>query len=139
MKCLKCKKPFAVGPDQLCADCAPKPPMKTGIELIAAERERQITAEGYTAAHDDRHSPNDLLYAAWAYIEAAIHIGHGQNVMAAMCVDPEYYPWKDGSFKPSHVLNENLKKAGALIAAAMDHDIRHNDPGVASAPHDSDS
>jgi hypothetical protein len=23
MKCLKCQKPFAVGPDQLCADCSP--------------------------------------------------------------------------------------------------------------------
>ncbi|HYK55029.1 MAG TPA: hypothetical protein VEV15_01015, partial [Flavisolibacter sp.] len=30
--------------------------MKTGIELIAAERQRQIEKEGYTAKHDTEHS-----------------------------------------------------------------------------------
>jgi hypothetical protein len=29
--------------------------MKSGIELIAAERQRQIEVEGWTASHDDNY------------------------------------------------------------------------------------
>jgi hypothetical protein len=100
--------------------------MNTGIEMIAAERERQITAEGYTAAHDDEQHPNELLHAAMAYLQAAIHIGDGENVMSAMAKTPDYWPWMSCEFRPSYVPNHNLRQAGALIAAAMDYHIRHN-------------
>ena len=44
--------------------------MKTGIELISAERERQITQEGWTPEHDDRHDIGELCSAANAYLFA---------------------------------------------------------------------
>lgn len=39
----------------------------TGIELMAAERKRQIESEGWTAEHDDEHSDGELARAAVCY------------------------------------------------------------------------
>lgn len=39
----------------------------TGVSLIAAERERQVTAEGWTPAHDDKHTDDELAIAAVIY------------------------------------------------------------------------
>ncbi len=41
--------------------------MKTGIELIAEEREWQISAMGWTADHDDTHTEEEMVSAAVAY------------------------------------------------------------------------
>jgi hypothetical protein len=38
--------------------------MKTGMELIADERKRQIDQEGWTAEHDDGHDGRELARAA---------------------------------------------------------------------------
>ena len=38
-----------------------------GIELIAAERQRQITEKGYTADHDEHHCDGELALAAVCY------------------------------------------------------------------------
>jgi hypothetical protein len=40
----------------------------TGSELIAAERERQVSAEGWTPEHDDEHSGGEMMSAAQDYI-----------------------------------------------------------------------
>ena len=40
---------------------------KTGIELIADERKRQIEVEGWTAEHDAEHYESELAYAAAVY------------------------------------------------------------------------
>lgn len=39
----------------------------TGIDLIAAERRRQVEVEGYDAAHDDAHTEHQLAWAAACY------------------------------------------------------------------------
>ena len=39
----------------------------TGIELIAMERDRQKTAEGYTVEHDLDHQDDTLAMAAAVY------------------------------------------------------------------------
>ncbi len=41
--------------------------MKTGIELIAQERQRQVSEEGWTAEHDDGHTDQELARAASCY------------------------------------------------------------------------
>ena len=41
--------------------------MKTGIDLIAEERQRQISVEGWTPQHDDTHTDNSLAKAAACY------------------------------------------------------------------------
>lgn len=44
--------------------------MATGAELITAERERQIKAEGWTQEHDAAWTNNELAIAAAAYATA---------------------------------------------------------------------
>ena len=92
--------------------------MKTGIELIAAERERQITAEGWSDAHDDEHGQAEMNKAANAYLVA----GYLTTVSGGHHHDdcPDYWPWDESWWKPSEDPIRNLVKAGALIAAELD-------------------
>ena len=43
----------------------------SGVELIAAERKRQKSKEGYDAARDDEHHDEELAKAAVCYIAHA--------------------------------------------------------------------
>lgn len=88
---------------------------KTGVELIAEERQRQIEVEGWTAEHDSRHKSGDLEVAAMCY-----------------ACPPKYRPflsptlwfkrigWDPKWWKPGERIRE-LQKSGALIAAAIDN------------------
>lgn len=89
--------------------------MKTGIELIAEERQRQIEVEGYTAEHDMKHSSDDFAGAATAYAYPPAWTYPGADIRA------EEWPFDEESYKPSPDNREReLIKAGALIAAAID-------------------
>ena len=85
--------------------------MKTGIELIAEERIRQIEVEGHTIEDDMRYNNAPAIAAA--------------GVAYAMAFSGDYYdvshvwPWKKEMFKPAGSFRD-LVKAGALIAAAID-------------------
>lgn len=96
--------------------------MKTGIELIAEERQRQIEVEGWTPQHDDEHSKGELANAAAVY--AIDPMGGDASSMIK-----NLWPWDKSWLKIS--CNENtednpsgrirdLQKAGALIAAEID-------------------
>ena len=91
-------------------------PSKTGIELIALERERQITKEGFTSAHDDLNDNKEMLFAAGCYVRHAI----GDRGFTGE------WPWDPEWFKPSSDPIRDLSKAGALIAAEIDRLIRLN-------------
>jgi hypothetical protein len=91
--------------------------MKTGIELIAEERDRQISQEGWTPEHDNQHDGFELADAAAAY---ALHAS-GEFSLAR-----RHWPFDDG-FKPSDDPTRNLVKAGALIAAEIDRLARLRD------------
>jgi hypothetical protein len=99
---------------------------KTGAELIAAERQRQVTEEGYTAEHDIGHV-DELLQAAKCYAETArFHLRHPEawQWQSPVPVDDDtgqrYWPWNDEEWKPGIDPVRMLEKAGALIAAAID-------------------
>jgi hypothetical protein len=81
-----------------------------GIEIIAAERQRQIEQEGWSAEHDDEHREGELGKAAACYAQPP-EIG-------VRCQD---WPWDRKWWKPtpSDRIRE-LAKAGALIAAEID-------------------
>lgn len=51
--------------------------MSTGADLIAAERRRQMTAEGWTPEHDDAHDGEALALAAATYATPAPHRRNG--------------------------------------------------------------
>lgn len=117
--------------------------MKTGIELIAEERQRQINVKGYNRDHDLCHDVEEFLGAAVSY--AIPHTGRPiRDVTDDLDCQPPYaviidYPSEDGSIHkmrllpppmwpwdwqywhptPSDRIRE-LAKAGALIAAAID-------------------
>jgi hypothetical protein len=106
--------------------------VKTGIELIAAERERQITVEGRTPKHDDEHRLGELSQAGACYADIAGALMHGASVKDIRdyycdCTGPNpQWPFEDETWKPSQDPLRNLVKAGALIAAEIDRLSRQN-------------
>lgn len=88
--------------------------MSKGIELIAAERQRQIDKEGWTAEHDQEHTKEELAIAAACY---AIP----DDFRKIVIVTPEMWPWNPDWWKPTpNDRIRELTKAGALIAAEID-------------------
>lgn len=96
----------------------------TGIELIAAERQRQIDAEGYDTTHDDAHDKGELHLAATCYLR----IIRGVSVTNVFEND---WPFDINHLKPfkSHTgLDcaaevDSMRcrvKAGALVSAEID-------------------
>lgn len=93
----------------------------TGADLIAAERERQVTEEGYTAEHDEGHA-YQLAYAARVYAaQATVNIAEGtSDAMPHGWARFEGWPWAERYWKPTGDPVRDLVKAGALVAAAID-------------------
>lgn len=89
----------------------------TGIDLIAAERQRQIDVEGWTPAHDDHHREGEMTRSAICYADYAIGRVLGAPHLAHL---PTRWPWSADWWKPSVDPVRNLVKAGALIAAEID-------------------
>ncbi len=112
--------------------------MKTGIELIREERERQVKVEGWDALHDSQHDKGELalvgaLYATPVPLFKKIDGGEDGGVCF---IDP--WPWfdeenydryNDGGVnhrvkawdkRKKHPRLRQLVIAGALIAAEID-------------------
>ncbi len=111
--------------------------MKSGIEYIAEERQRQVSEEGWTKEHDDKHTDRSLAMAAALYAtpERLYRVNVREYVITAK--DP--WPWHDliepprgGHFisipawdkRIKHSEFRRLQIAGALIAAELDRKIR---------------
>lgn len=113
---------------------------KTGAELIAAERQRQIESEGWTPDHDDEHDNGELAYAGAAY---AVNYANNQwkldevnGLEKYQSQEPdENWPeaWGERYWKPKDRIRD-LVRAGAFLAAEIDRLQRQ-----ASVPHDSDA
>jgi hypothetical protein len=82
-----------------------------GVALIAAERRRQIEAEGWTPEHDDEHNDGAMALAAATYALPVKHRGDPDY--------PRFWPWEISWWKPGDRIRE-LTKAGALIAAEIE-------------------
>ena len=106
----------------------------TGVELIAAERERQIAKEGWTAEHDAEHERGEMALAAACYA-APVPIHAKMLVRDPRCncrsvdecrhpdlerwMDP--WPWdEEWDKRKQHDRLRQLTIAGALIAAELD-------------------
>lgn len=90
---------------------------KDGSALIADERARQITQEGWTPEHDDGHSNGDLAVAAACYAAPGGQL-RGEEIR-------EQWPWENAWWKPTpNDRVRELVKAGALIAAEIDRLLR---------------
>lgn len=96
--------------------------MKTGIELIAEERKRQIESEGWTPEHDAQHNKGEIINAAACYLEQGGAVQYGGKPHPMIL---SLWPWGYKWWKPSQDPVRNLVKAGALIAAEIDR-IQHS-------------
>lgn len=84
------------------------------INEIAEERERQISEEGWTAAHDDAHTPRKGRGDVGPLAEAASCYIHGSTGVLDL-----HWPWGRDWWKPV-TYRRNLVKAAALIVAELE-------------------
>jgi hypothetical protein len=109
---------------------------KTGIELIAEERNRQVEEEGYTLEHDDEHEDGEIAKAAACYAAPEPIYEKRETAVGTLIADP--FPWGHwvsgrsvedrDSFVPhtTYMVKQNKSRlrqltiAGALIAAEID-------------------
>jgi hypothetical protein len=106
--------------DRFLESCASR-----GVKLIAQERIRHISEEGWTPAHDDSHSHEEMALAAATY---AVPEYVRQTTLAKTFsyMEPKrilryLWPWDMKWWKPTpHNRERELVKAGALIAAEID-------------------
>lgn len=93
----------------------------SGIERIAAERRRQVEAEGWSPEHDDDHDNFELSRAACCYGQMGAG-GPYSNPTPGQ--PPPGWPWDVSWWKPDADPVRNLEKAGALFAAEIDRLLR---------------
>jgi hypothetical protein len=114
----------------------------SGIERIAAERQRQINKEGWTPEHDDQHDSGELAMAAVCYaapkqvrMKAEVPVNCGcreamcphSNMSKTAWLDP--WPWdSEWDKRKKHDRIRQLEIAGALIAAEIDRLERAQPP-----------
>jgi len=125
-----------------------KEKIMNGVELIAAERTRQIEQEGWTPDHDDQHNDSSLALAALCYARPPEtlrmitklereDISNGRGDYPVWGEQPYQVPadwpeswdaiwWSPGDDGGPNRIRD-LVKAGALIAAEIDRLIRLND------------
>lgn len=97
--------------------------MKTGIELIAEERQRQVEVEGWDSNHDVKHDNEELSRAACVYAKPEMYRRYAEkgNVAGLPEGHPYEWPFEKKWFKPTPDDRiRELVKAGALIAAEID-------------------
>jgi len=88
--------------------------MQNAIQDIIAERHRQISVEGWTPEHDDKHTDRSLLRAAIAYaISAATEAYSTANPISG------WWKWSSDWWKPTD-RRRDLVKAAALIIAEIE-------------------
>lgn len=108
-------------------------PESEGAKMIARERLRQVTREGWTPEHDDEHDGSQLAQAAQCYLWAARQtsiplaserMDLSEPIRQRDIGSPAWrvplWPWEASWWKPSPDPTRNLAKAGALIAAEID-------------------
>lgn len=90
---------------------AAPPALTDAARDVLGERLRQVTAEGWTPAHDDEHEIGELARAAACYAANAT----GYRLQSRINI----WPWDREWWKPS-TPRRDLIKAGALILAEIE-------------------
>lgn len=106
-------------PEAVARPIGRKKAVRSGVELIADERLRQTSQEGWTPEHDDKHRGKQLAKGAESYLCAWTF--PDKSATRDEPVRPAWsWPWSMKWWKPSNDPIRNLVKAGALIAAEID-------------------
>lgn len=90
------------------------------LEMIAAERKRQLEVEGWTPDHDDCHDSGELAMAAACYAAPQeICVEWTPPRAATQYVDA--WPWEaEFDKRDQHDRRRQLVIAGALIVAELE-------------------
>ncbi|MGE5317665.1 MAG: class I SAM-dependent methyltransferase [Chloroflexota bacterium] len=109
---------------------------RTGVEIIAEERQRQINVKGYDFDHDvERHTNRELIRAAVCYCEAD-NMEMTRNEDGENLIESGYWPFDEKYFKPSPEDRiHELAKAGGLIASEIDR-LKHIATNAVSHPEE---
>ena len=97
------------------------------ITEITAERERQITQEGWTIEHDNKHSGGQLAAAAAAYIHHTVLFQNADDASYQVSGCFSYWPWDQTWWKPKNP-RRDLVRAAALIVAEIERLDRQSPP-----------
>jgi hypothetical protein len=93
------------------------------LELIKAERERQVSVHGWTEEHDNEHTDGELAAAAGSYAAFATYLEFSTRYTPTQPIEkspPNFWPWTSECWSPSEDTVRNLVKAGALIVAEIE-------------------
>ncbi|GAA4247861.1 hypothetical protein [Azospirillum formosense] len=117
---LQGKRPMLVLPEGLTAEDV------VALSMIAAERARQITAKGFTPAHDDAQGPSNLEMAGGEYL---VHAGSGE--VNRQLFSPGHpsaeWPWPSEFWKPKSPMRDGVKGC-ALGVAGIAARLRRGEP-----------
>jgi hypothetical protein len=95
-------------------------PISQALQDVIDERSRQISAEGWTEEHDDRHAGGEMARAAACY---AAHTDDEQGSYCDPDADnrhiPILWPWAPRWWKPKD-RRRDLVRAAALIVAEIE-------------------
>lgn len=104
------------------AEAAEQRLQQPALADVIAERQRQISAEGWTPEHDDQHTSSEMAGAAACYARHVNARGwvYSHNPDNYQC-EPESsnWPWDASWWKPTNP-RRDLVKAGALILAEIE-------------------
>jgi len=94
--------------------------MKTAIELITAERKRQIEKEGWTKDHDiKKHYDGALALAAACYAAHPVKM-YCKEIFASGVSFKQVIPFGEYHIEKKHNEIRRLTIAGALIIAEIE-------------------
>lgn len=109
---------------------------------VLAERQRQISAEGWTPEHDDEHDGEEMADAAACYAsnkalfwaaEYALDVQGGDRATKDFVSYQPLWPWEHHWWKPRD-RRRDLVRAGALILAEIERLDRAKLPAPAQEP-----
>ncbi|WP_336886846.1 ead/Ea22-like family protein [Klebsiella sp. 2019SCSN059] len=89
---------------------------------VLAERQRQVTAEGWSPKHDDQYKNTELAFAASCYAfhaAAASWDLEDNGIPYDSHPVPKQWPWDPSWWRPTGA-RRDLVKAGALILAEIE-------------------
>lgn len=86
---------------------------------VLAERQRQVSSEGWTPGHDDEHGAGSMARAAAVYALVGSSDGRVQGDELTPSITERLWPWGWNWFKPKSK-RHNLVRAGALILAEIE-------------------
>lgn len=105
----------------LAMDAAYPPTITAAMRDVAAERRRQIEAEGWTTEHDDEHATGAMAAAAACYALSASAPCAENDFWRGMRMDAarSVWPWDHEWWKPKSQ-RQDLVRAAALLVAEIE-------------------